>query len=880
MRIVCQKCSAAYAIDDKFITAKGVRAQCPRCRHLQLVKKDDLQANEIAEISSPDARAAVAAAAAAAAAVPTPAPSAFLFDLEAPPPPAAKAPPSPPLAPAEPPPPPPSNVGTELDFGEFDLGEPPPHPSDAPEAPMQMDFSAPEPMAPPLAAPEPSGVKCRTCGKALTDPFDQAIGICDDCRSKVDSEATPAQAATELFEPAPKPSQPKVTPAVPLPLAAAAPAAPVKKRSSAAIEDEEDDGRKTKLAMALVGVLVLAGIGTVLAIKKPWARKPPPLAARLTPGAEKPIERAVEAWKLRFVDDLTGSSADHLAAGEEQLAKDTGSGYLEAEEEFQKALVLDKSNDRAIAGWVLAMAFGRGRGIEDEMAKVAEDLLVAAEQRGGAGRVYTAHAHLLLARGGNMNDIKVMAERGQSSPSDRDRALAFLAEGQSMLSKNPNVAAESFAKALKLDPKLKRAYLAQSQLLLSLGRYREAVANIEKRLEFDPDQWESADALARTWLEVGEIAKAKKVYETAFAADPRNFRARLALVVLAYQHENNVDAALELFDGIMADEDKLEEKDLVEALGHRAAAQRLAGDTEGALASAEKAIGLKTRDPHVNLQRFLIAIDQANAGEARAQWPFISKKLGDVALEGTLEGCLLLVEGKPAEAMRAFAAANEKDPRRIDALLLAGASAAKAKNESKAYEYVLKYALKGDPRYGGPLPVMARFFVRPQDLLRQAKGAFDPLRSAADDPNVPMAEGLIAWYANDFAGAEKQFVRVLAADPASGEALAFRSLLALRRKENGVALKLAQKAVAIEKQLGLAHYALGMALMATNQFETAKAPFRTAFELEPKLSAPQVKLAEIEMKQKKPEDARRILSGVLLVDPLYFDAKKALYALP
>ncbi len=871
MRIVCQKCSAAYAIDDKFITAKGVRAQCPRCRHLQLVKKDDLQPNEIAEISSPDAR---AAAAAASSSVPKPAPSAFLFDLEGPPGPAKAAPPA-----ALPPPPPAgsSNVGTELDFGEFDLGEPPPATGDAPEAPMQMDFSAPEPMAPPPPppAPEVTGVKCRTCGKELTDPFDQAIGVCDDCRSKVDSETNPSAVPAQAVEPAPKP----LPPAAP-PVAAAVPA-PVKKRSSAAIEDDEDEaGQKKKLAMALVAVLVVAGIGTVLVIKRPWARKPPPLAARLTPGAEKPIERAVESWKLRFVDDLSGSSADHLAAGEEQLQKDTGSGYLEAEEEFQKALVLDKGNDRAIAGYVLAMAFGRGRGIEDDMAKVAEDLLVAAEQRGGAGRVYTAHAHLLLARGGNMNDIKVMAERGQSSPSDGDRALAFLAEGQSMLAKNPNVAAESFAKALKLDPKLKRAYLAQSQLLLSLGRYREAVANIEKRLELDPDQWESADALARTWLEVGETAKARKVYETAFAADPRNFRARLALVVLAYQHENNVDGALELFDGIVADEEKIEVKDLVEALGHRAAAQRLAGDTEGAIASAEKAIRLKTQDPHVNLQRFLIAIDQANAGEARAQWPFISKKLGDAALEATLEGCLLLVEGKPAEAMRTFAAANEKDPRRIDALLLAGASAARAKNESKAYEYVLKNALKGDPRYGGPLPVMARFFVRSQDLLRPAKGTFEPLRSAADDPNVPMAEGLIAWYANDFAGAEKHFTRVLAADPASGEALSFRSLLALRRKENGNALKLAQKAVAIEKQLGLAHYALGMALMATNQFETAKAPFRTAFELEPKLAAPQVKLAEIEMKQKKPEDARRILSGVLLVDPLYFDAKKALYALP
>ncbi|NOK13426.1 zinc-ribbon domain-containing protein, partial [Corallococcus exercitus] len=40
MRIVCQKCAAAYAIDDRLITTKGVRAQCPRCRHLQLVKRE------------------------------------------------------------------------------------------------------------------------------------------------------------------------------------------------------------------------------------------------------------------------------------------------------------------------------------------------------------------------------------------------------------------------------------------------------------------------------------------------------------------------------------------------------------------------------------------------------------------------------------------------------------------------------------------------------------------------------------------------------------------------------------------------------------------------------------------------------------------------
>lgn len=37
MRIVCQKCATAYVIDDRLVTPGGVRAQCPRCRHLQRV---------------------------------------------------------------------------------------------------------------------------------------------------------------------------------------------------------------------------------------------------------------------------------------------------------------------------------------------------------------------------------------------------------------------------------------------------------------------------------------------------------------------------------------------------------------------------------------------------------------------------------------------------------------------------------------------------------------------------------------------------------------------------------------------------------------------------------------------------------------------------
>src|SRR5687768_1570226 len=38
MRIVCEKCSATYTIEDKLIPAKGARIQCRRCKHQQRVE--------------------------------------------------------------------------------------------------------------------------------------------------------------------------------------------------------------------------------------------------------------------------------------------------------------------------------------------------------------------------------------------------------------------------------------------------------------------------------------------------------------------------------------------------------------------------------------------------------------------------------------------------------------------------------------------------------------------------------------------------------------------------------------------------------------------------------------------------------------------------
>ena len=342
MRIVCQKCSAAYAIDDKFVTPKGVRAQCPRCRHLQLVKKDD---------------AAVAAPAAAAGA-----PSAFLFDMGAAPPapssgsdlhfgqtaPAAGAnaaspfdftPPTNPGSGLEfgSPPPGPAGGGSPFDFGAapgaagspfdfaavapalsggsnpFDFGAPPPGPGggspfgnggldlgDAAPPPKSSGARAPsfpgkppENAAPELALAQTVGVKCRTCGKEMLDPFDQALGVCDDCRNKSAESATAEQPALAPRA-APPPRLVAPSTAVPLFPPANTPisAGDGPKLRSAARDGGGNagtgEGKGRVIGMALAAVAVIA-IVAGLVIKKPWAGKPPPLVVK-SGGGNRPVD--------------------------------------------------------------------------------------------------------------------------------------------------------------------------------------------------------------------------------------------------------------------------------------------------------------------------------------------------------------------------------------------------------------------------------------------------------------------------------------------------------------------------------------------------------------------------------------------------------------
>ncbi len=802
MRIVCQKCAAAYAIDDRLVRPKGVRAQCPRCRHLQIVRREEQPASVV--------------------------------------PPPAQSPIAPP-----------------------------------PSAPSTTDeISRPD--------PEPAPAHCRQCGKEIDDPFDAAVGVCSECRARQDAGSPGAESgpttpfATE--ESLGRTNEPVSEPSAPV----ASSLPPQTGRAEHEDDDEADEDsaskprRRRMLVFALAGVALVAAVGIALALTRPWVDRPPPLATKRSAERATPIDGVIARWRLQF-PDVSGDADDLIKEGESKLALDTTTGYVEAEEAFQKALVLDGAEPRAIAGYALALALGKGRRIDPSSYRDAMALVAWAEDRSNEPLLFVAHASLLLTQAdANPTDARALADRATSSEDARVRALAFLTVGQTHLSTNAHWAAEAFDKAVEADAGLRRGYLLRARAYEAIGEVGKAVENLEKRLELDADQWEAAESLARLYAELGELERAQATLKRVGEAIGRNPVPTVAAAVLAYQHAGRVDEAIASLEAL-ADRGKHDEAIVVEALGHLAAARRLSGKGDRAAEAANQALAIAPDDVNAHLQLLLLALDRNDAAQAAVHLPKLSGRLGDAAVEKLLEGRVYLAEGKPEEALAAFLEAVKLDENRVDALLLAGAAAARLGRAEEAFKLVLQRAANADPTRHGPRPAMARYFLQRRDTLDGAARQFFRLGQGKEDPNGPLCEALVQWHLGEYRAAEASLKRVLAIDPANAHGYAFRALLSAKRGETRAAVSFGQKAVDANRELGLTHYALGVALLASGQRAKAESAFRVAVEKAPGLLAARVQLGAIELATGRADDGRRRLRTVLDRDPLYFDAKRALY---
>lgn len=854
MYVVCHKCEAAYVVEDRLVVGAGARAQCPNCLHVQAVGTG-----------------------AASSAAPRP----------------VGVPPIPPVA------------ALASDPQAFRIPAIPPVSSPVSPEPVIRDSSPP-----PAAVAATARAVCRDCRAPLTDPFDRALGICESCRTGAIPSAPIASAETSQanghsdefngvltgsgYEDPPDDSE--LESGGSLPFAGDADEADPKASTGHLPERGGRDPNRMisssvasparwrggRILIAVVFIAALAVAGTMVR-----SRRRPQVPVKAPVAVTVPLSAALEKSRQRWSADFAGLKGDAqklLTEGDAALARDTPSGYEDAARAFQQAFLLEagNGNGQAVAGYLQAVAWGRGATLGSSEVEEMISLAEAAElQWGRSARILVAHASLALLgpqSSRTAERARSFAEQAVGLASGRDKALAHLVLSSAFLSSSAELAIQQIELALKLDPALRRVYLHRALARESLGDYATAISDLEKRLSLDPDQWEARAALSRIYQEVGQLGLAYRLYEPA-ANGGSDLRAATARALIQYQSERKPRAAAQtLSDGIGQREHQEQPPLLAEAWVHLASAERVAGRLESAATASKRALDLAPGDPAPHLQLFLIALSRGSADEATKQLALFKRRLSDPALEKLLEGRLLLLQRHDAEAMRIFADAAQLDGRRLDALLLAGAAAASAGRRDDTLRYLL-LAGQMDPTRLGPMAIPTRFYLGPEENLAGAQGRVVRLSKGYTDVTPRLYEALILFHQRNWAAADRLLRQVVDVDVGNALAHALRAMIALNRGSLRAARNSAERAVASGRGVALAHFAYATVMYRSGNLEAARREFGQAETLAPALLAAQVSLAEMDAKKKSTDAARRRLVHVLRVDPSYVAAKRALYNL-
>jgi len=981
MKVVCESCHAAYAIDGAMIPPRGARAQCPRCGHQQRVMPDASAAAapqapappplwEPPPVEKPPAAPAPEpercqvcgkvltdafdkalgicdscrnkeSDAGASALPPTPAPSpsgprpvspATSGARPAAAPPRAAQPSTPggpPGAPARPAPQLDLEVSAEerLDMAfEAALAEsraaqaaaaaPPQAP---PPEPLELDRpAAPPPDAPPGSGPRPTasptpppGVggprsSITMNGPRPTVPGAQGPAVSGP-RSSITmngprptvpgaQEAAPGAPRSSITMNGPRPTVPGAQDTAPgaprssvtmngprptVPGQAPAPGAP---RSSVTLNAQRPavvaaaQTRRRRLPFIAGGavlLLVVLGVAGYLLRDRLLSSTPMTHSSALP----EAINAVLPRWRLSFVD-LTGTSAEYVTQGRGKLAEDSLPSYREAEELFQKALVLDPGSDDAVAGYVQALALGRGELMDDETYREALGLVNAAEERSkGRADVLVAKANLLLTRDAREQVVEArgVAQQALVRAKGPDVAQAELVVGLAFLSTSATLAIQHFDEALKAEPPPKRAYYYRGRAHELAGEYRLAIQDLQKRLSLDPDQSEAVGALARIYEEVGEVGQAKALYQKALASHPDDLRSAVTLAAISYQLEGRAKEAAAEIRALLKQNATAPQEARAEAWVHLAAAERLAGNLDGAAAAVDQALKIPGARRAAHLQLFLLSLQRGKLDQAAKSYAQLSGPAIAPALLKLLEGRLRFAQGQDDEAQARFTEAVRLDARRVDALIYSGVAAVRGGHAEQGWQ-TLTQAMQADPTRLGPRPALTLYFLQPNDTLEGAQGHLPKLARDPSEPMPLLSEGLIRYHLRDYAVADKLISQALDVSDTNALAHVYRTLIALQRGDRKAALASGERAAATGRQLAVAHYAYGVALAANDQQDVAQKELRQALELSPGLLAAEFSLGELEAKA-NPASARARMLRVTGLDPSYLPAKRALFAL-
>jgi tetratricopeptide (TPR) repeat protein len=626
--------------------------------------------------------------------------------------------------------------------------------------------------------------------------------------------------------------------------------------------------RNTLIALVL---LLAAAAGAVYYF---W----PQIDAWLAPeqSSASVVEDALASFSAE-IPKPSGSSAEAVERARKLMLQDERLAYLEADRLFKTALILDPTNMDAYAGWVQNRALlDLGAG-EVRQRKIALDLVDHALERApDKPALLRAKAYLFYSLG-RMEEARQLANKVLSFEEEDPEALLIM--GATYLDASTSLAVDLFRRALEGNESLNLAYRMLGEAKIRLGKFREAMQFFKARLEQDPGQYASLDALARVYRAVGRFKAARRVYERILGGEPNRVEAAVALARIDVQVLNRRREALELLDGLLqSGREGLGEAARARLLAEKSVVLRLLNRLAKAEEAVEQALGLDPTLVPALYSRAWLALRSGELGKAIVRFRELRSHIPDVARVK-----LLIAEAEAQvpnyeAAQQQFQTAIEADPNDMDAFLMLAALQLNLDNPNQAYTWLRK-ATEVHPFHDRHHRRLTPYYDGADLLATAVERVEQGAVKYGDDPLAQALAGAVLWRAGKSQQAQGRLLRALSLDAESFAANLLLGALLLDEGRPHQALGYLRQAHRTNSLHEVGAVLLARAQLETRNAKPAEKLLTDVLREKPGYLPARLCLAEVQLARKKRKLAIQSLLKVYEGDKQNVRAKELLFQL-
>lgn len=558
------------------------------------------------------------------------------------------------------------------------------------------------------------------------------------------------------------------------------------------------------------------------------------------------------------------------------MRRDDHLSYIRADKLLMTAVLLQPDDIESATLWLENRALLDTLVPDVVMRKVALELADdLAKRHGEDARVKLGQGFLALVLGKFAKARRLAEEVLNKQKSNVD---ALLLQAMSLLDSSTEIAIGKLRVVIKQDDSFRIAERMLARAYRRLGNFRKSLAILQQRLRRDPSQVYIMNAIGQLYLDVGRYRQALESFDTVLAAEPGNVAAALQIARVRAQLLSQPRQGSKILESVLAGEGKLSAAGRARLLAELSVCQRLAGKYEQARQSAEQALQL---DPTCAPARLALAIleqQQRRVASALQMLLQLRAHLPDSAHLQARIGDVWSLVPDIRKATAAIRQAADMASRDIAVGMLAAGFYLSLDDLNQAYAW-LKLLTDKNLLYPQQHRHVDEYYDEDNMLDLTVERVREAVRKYGSDPLVLSLAGLIFTQTKKYQAAERLLRRALELDPGCFQANLALGWLEYRRGNWRHALGFLGDANRLQGSSSQARILRGYSLLKLRKVREALAQFREVLRFDKANRTAQAGLAAAWAALGNRSKAIKILAGIFKTDHRNLFVKSLLFDL-